>query len=117
MVRLCAISSNPRGFAADRAGGREGGGVVHVGALIGVATSDAAQGAEVETHVGVFELPKATGALAQGALAFWDAQRSSPRAAREAKTTPRGFPLLGTVTAAAGADAALVRVRLNGVSA
>ena len=50
------------------------GGVVHVGALIGVAAYDAPEGAEVETALtGVFELPKGKAALEQGALAYWDA--------------------------------------------
>jgi predicted RecA/RadA family phage recombinase len=88
------------------------GGVVHVGALIGVAAHDAPQGAEVETAMtGVFELPKAAGPLAQGALAFWD---GSAVVAEEGEDDP--LPLLGTVIVAAGASASTARIRLNGVS-
>jgi predicted RecA/RadA family phage recombinase len=88
------------------------GGVVHVGALIGVAAFDAAAGEEVEVALtGAFELPKVAGPLAQGALAFWD---GSAVVAEEGEDDP--LPLLGTVIVAAGASASTARIRLNGVS-
>jgi predicted RecA/RadA family phage recombinase len=83
------------------------GGVVNVGAFIGVAAFDAAQGQEVEVSlVGVFELPKAPGALAQGGLVFWDGTY----------VVGEGELLIGAVVAGAGAAATVARVRLNGVT-
>ena len=81
--------------------------VVRVGSLIGIATHDAKAGETCEVGLaGVWELPKGSGALAQGADAFWDG----------AKVAASGDLLIGAVTAAAGADAKLCRVRLNGVT-
>ena len=92
------------------------GGVVSVGAFVGVATSDAAQGAAVETQlVGVFELPKGQGALAQGQIVFWDGSRIVGESGGD-EDDP-GLPVLGAVTQAAGADASTCLVRLNGVVA
>jgi predicted RecA/RadA family phage recombinase len=83
------------------------GGVVNVGAFVGVAAFDAAQGQEVEVSlVGVFELPKASGALAQGALVFWDGTH----------VVGEGELLIGAVVDGAGAAATVARVRLNGVT-
>lgn len=83
------------------------GGVVHVGALIGVAAYDAPEGAEVETALtGVYELPKGAEALPQGGLAFWDGE----------KVVGEGDLMLGAVVAASHADTTTVRVRLNGVT-
>jgi len=81
--------------------------IVSVGAFTGVAAFDAAQGQEVEVVLGgVFELPKAPGALAQGALVFWDGTH----------VVGEGELLLGAVITAAGASATTARVRLNGVT-
>ncbi len=89
------------------------GAVVHVGALIGVATSDAAQGQEVETQlVGVFELPKGKVAFEQGELAYWDATAKTVTSS----AGENGLPLLGAVVAGVGADAGRVRIRLNGIT-
>lgn len=88
------------------------GGVVHVGALIGVAAYDAPEGAEVETALtGVFELPKGKAALEQGALAYWDANSKTVTDSADAD-----LPLLGAVVAGTGADVGLCRVRLNGIT-
>jgi predicted RecA/RadA family phage recombinase len=89
------------------------GGVVHVGALIGVAAYDAPEGAEVETALtGVFELPKGKAALEQGELAYWDATAKTVTSS----AGENGLPLLGAVVAGVGADAGLVRIRLNGIT-
>lgn len=86
------------------------GDVVVVGALVGIAAYDAAAGAEVEVQVeGVFELPKGNAALAQGAKAYWTAASKT--------VTSTGDVLLGACILPAAADAATVRVRLNGVAA
>lgn len=88
------------------------GDVVHVGSLIGVATYNARAGDEVETQlVGVWELPKKTGALTAGQVVFWDAAAKAVTGSDD-----NDAPLLGAVIQAAGADAPVVRVRLNGVS-
>ena len=85
------------------------GGVVIVGKLAGVATTDAKAGAEVEVAlVGVFELPKASGVLEQGAAAHWI---ESP-----GNVTGSGGTLIGAVVAHAATDATKVRVRLNGIA-
>src|SRR5262245_39799172 len=89
---------------------KSGDGVL-VGKLFGVATYDAAAGAEVECGVtDVWELAKAAGALAQGATVYWD------NTAKNVTATATGNSLIGAVTEAAAAGAATARVRLNGVS-
>src|SRR3974377_478032 len=51
-----------------------GGGGVIVGALAGIACTDAAIGDNVEVNMeGVYVLPKAAGAITQGAKLYWDA--------------------------------------------
>ena len=60
------------------------GDVVVVGGLAGVAATDAAEGAEVETQlVGVFELPKGADVLAAGALVCWDGAKVVAAAGRD----------------------------------
>ncbi|MGH6866085.1 MAG: DUF2190 family protein [Methyloceanibacter sp.] len=55
-------------------GGVLSGQPILVGSIFGVAAYDAAEGDEVEAQVvGVFELPKASGAITQGALIYFDA--------------------------------------------
>ena len=86
------------------------GSIVTIGALTGVAAADAAKDGIVEVALtGVFELPKAAAAVAAGDLAFWDG-------AKVVATGGDGDLLIGAVVAAAGADAATCRVRLNGVT-
>jgi predicted RecA/RadA family phage recombinase len=84
---------------------KSGDGVV-VGAIFGVAAYDALAGAEVECSVeGVFNLPKAAGALAQGALVYWSV---SP-----AGVAGSGAKLIGVTTKAAASGDTTVDVRLN----
>jgi predicted RecA/RadA family phage recombinase len=85
------------------------GSVVIVGKFAGVATTDAKAGGEVEVAlVGVFELPKASGALEPGAAAHWI---ESP-----GNVTGSGGTLIGAVVAHAGSSDTKVRVRLNGIA-
>jgi predicted RecA/RadA family phage recombinase len=85
--------------------------IVSVGAFIGVAAFDAAEGAPIEVALtGAFELPKGSGALAPGDLAYWVDGRVTGSAGEN------GAPLLGAVTEAAGANATVARVRLNGIT-
>jgi predicted RecA/RadA family phage recombinase len=83
---------------------------VQIGALFGVASTDAASGAAVELAVaGVFELPKeaTTDAYAVGAAVQWNAGQK-----RVAPLTSGAR--IGVVIEAAGATAATARVRLDG---
>jgi len=87
--------------------------VVTIGAFTGVCTHDAKSGEVCEIGlVGVWELPKGSGALTQGQLVYWDS--SAKKVAASAGSN--GAPLLGAVTEAAGADAKVARVRLNGIT-
>lgn len=87
-----------------------GQGVV-MGALFGVAASAAEAGDPFEAAVvGVFELPKAAGAIAAGMRVYWSA------GAGNVTTTASGNTLIGAATEAAADTATTVRVRLNGVA-
>lgn len=82
--------------------------LVKVGSLMGVAQADAVSGTDVECVVyGVFDLPKATGAVSQGAKVYWDATNSV------VTTTATGNTLLGAATQAAQSADATARVLLN----
>lgn len=86
------------------------GGGVQIGALFGVASTDAALGALVEIAVaGVYDLPKeaTTDTFAVGDEVEWNAVAGRV-AALDAGTR------IGVVIAAAGATAATARVRLDG---
>ena len=85
---------------------------VLVGAIFGIATTDADAGAAVNIAVeGVFELNKATGAaIDQGAKVYWDVAGSQCVA-----TGGAGKALIGVATEAAGSSAATVRVRLDAI--
>jgi predicted RecA/RadA family phage recombinase len=84
-----------------------GGGFL-VGALFAVASTDAASGAVVEGVTrGVFDLPKAAGAITQGAKVYWD------NAAFNVTTTATNNTVIGVATQAAASADATVRVKLN----
>ncbi|APZ52174.1 DUF2190 family protein [Salipiger abyssi] len=79
------------------------------GALFGVAATDAASGEEFEAAVtGVFELPKAAGALTKGQKVYWSSANANVTA------TATGNTLIGAVIEAAADAASLAKVRLNG---
>ncbi len=83
-----------------------------VGALFGVASSDAATGDNVEMAVtGVVDLPKAAVAITQGAKVYWIS------ATNNVTTTAAGNTLIGCAIVAAAIGDSTVRVRLNGVVA
>ena len=84
------------------------GGIVIAGSLIGVASTDAASGADVAVATrGVFELPKvAAQAVTLGAPVYWDS------AAGKVTTTAGGNTAVGYATAAASA-ATTIRIRLG----
>lgn len=93
------------------AGGIQSGQPFAFGGLFGVAAYSAVAGYDVETQlVGVFDLPKGGGAISVGAKVYWDATN------KVVTGTATNNALIGVCTAAAGAPAVTVRVRLNGVS-
>lgn len=109
-MRNYVQSGNIVTLAAPAGGVKSGGGVL-VGALFGVAAYDADEGVEVETQlVGVFDMPKATGAVAAGAKLYWDST------AKNLTTTASGNKLVGAALLAAGSGEATVRVRLDGTT-
>lgn len=86
-----------------------GGGALIGAALFGIAACNQAQnstGALVTN--GVYELPKAAGAVAIGAKLYWD------DAAKKLTTTAAGNTYVAVALAAAVAGAASVTARLNG---
>lgn len=85
-----------------------GGGAL-IGALFGVAACNQAQGSTgTLVTVGVYDLPKAAGAVAIGAKLYWD------DAAKKLTTTAAGNTYVAVALAAAVAGAASVTARLNG---
>lgn len=91
---------------------------VLVGATLGVAFGDIADDAEgVLAIKGVYELPKATGAIGQGALVYWDADGNPVAGASQTgalTTTANGNTLAGRAYAAAGSSDATVLLKLVG---
>ncbi|MBF0560997.1 MAG: DUF2190 family protein [Alphaproteobacteria bacterium] len=82
------------------------------GALFGIASFSADEGAEVEiVTTGVFDLPKAPNAvLGAGARVAWDTS------AVQVVAPATGMVPIGVALAAAGNGATTVRVRLDGVA-
>ena len=81
-----------------------------VGVLFGVALSTVASGENVEIiTTGVVDLPKASGAITQGAKVYWD------NTAKNVTTTVGTNTLIGCAIIAAAVGDATVRVRLTGV--
>lgn len=88
-----------------------GQGVV-MNALFGVATSAGGANDPFEAAVvGVFELPKAAGAIEAGAKVYWKADTAN------VTTSATGNKLIGAATEDAADAATTVRVRLNGMAA
>ena len=80
-----------------------------VGSLFAVASTDAASGATVVGVVrGVFDLPKAAGAVTAGQLLYWD------NTAFVLTTTASTNKLVGAAVQAAQSGDATGRVRLTG---
>lgn len=98
--------------AVAPAGGVLSGQGLLFGALFGIASFSADEGAEVEiVTTGVFDLPKAPAAvLAAGARAAWNT------AAGQVVTPATGMIPIGVALTIAGNGASTVRVRLDGVA-
>ena len=94
------------------AGGVVSGNMYKVGQLLVVAqvTAAATEPFSCDTE-GVHELPKATGALTEGALLYWD------DTAKDLTATASGNQLAGVAVAAAGSGDAVCLCRLNGAAA
>ncbi|OHV26602.1 DUF2190 family protein [Rhizobium sp. RMa-01] len=99
--------------ATAPAGGVSSGDGVLISSLFGVAATTVDAGSEVElATTGVFDLPKASGAVTFGAPLYWDA--AAEKVTAVASTTAGDNTLIGVAIAAAGVNASTVRVRLNG---
>lgn len=84
------------------------GDVVVLGTRIGVAGGDIANGETGAVHVvGVFEFPKASGAITLGAAVYWDATNS------KITTTSTSNTLAGFAVAAAASGDETVLVKIN----
>jgi len=84
---------------------------VQVGALFGVASTDAANGSQVEIErTGVFDLTAVTADTGNpGAKVYWD------NTARKITTTAGSNTLVGALTSAKGGSDTTARVLLDGV--
>lgn len=81
---------------------------VLIGAIGGVAKTDIADGKTGAVHVcGVFSVPKASGAVTQGAKLYWDSTNSV------LTTTASGNTIVGVAAEAAASGDANVRILLN----
>lgn len=81
---------------------------VLIGTIGAVAKTDIANGKTGAVHVcGVFSLPKASGAVTQGAKLYWDDSES------EVTTTATDNTLIGVAAAAAASGDSNVHVLLN----
>jgi predicted RecA/RadA family phage recombinase len=79
-----------------------------VGSIFAVASADAANAAPVVgVTEGVFDLPKATGAVTQGAKLYWD------NTAFNVTTNASGTTLIGVATQASASGDANARVKLG----
>ena len=79
-----------------------------VGSIFAVASNAAANGAPVVgVTEGVFDLPKATGAITAGAKVYWD------NTAFNVSTTATNNTLIGVATQAAASNDATARVKLG----
>ena len=80
-----------------------------VGVLFGVASAPAANGATVQlSRLGAFTLPKATGAITQGAALYWD------NTARNLTTTSSGNTKVGAALTAQVSSDTTVQAVLSG---
>ena len=81
---------------------------VKIGDLFGVAATTAPEGGDFELALeGVFTLPKAAGAIGQGAKVYWNAGNAN------VTTTASGNMLIGHAVAAALDGSPVVDVRLS----
>ncbi|RWB09018.1 MAG: DUF2190 family protein [Mesorhizobium sp.] len=97
--------------ATAPAGGVSSGDGILFDRLFGVASTDAAEGEDFElATVGVFDLPKAAGAVTFGAPLYWD--DGAKLITTVASTTSGDNAVAGIAVAAAGSGVATARLRL-----
>lgn len=90
------------------AGGHKSGDLVIVGAVFGISAYNVAEGAEGELAMGgVYNLPKASGAIAEFAAVYWDA------AAKKVTGTATGNTKIGVAAKSVVSGATDLDVRLN----
>jgi predicted RecA/RadA family phage recombinase len=86
----------------------DSGDFVLIGAIGGVATTDIANGKTGSVRIkGVFNVPKASGAVTQGAKLYWDSTN------KVLTTTASGNTIVGVAAAAAASGDAAVQILLN----
>jgi len=94
------------------------GGLVLVGSRLGVAVAGIADGKTGALAMAeVFSLPKATGAVTQGALLYWDTDGDpvgGTAGSGALTTTATDNTLAGYAFKAAGVDDPAVEIKLNG---
>ena len=84
------------------------GAFVLIGVIGAIAKTDIADGKTGAVHIGgVFSVPKATGAVTQGAKLYWDATAS------KLTTTASGNTIVGVASEAAASSDATVKILLN----
>jgi predicted RecA/RadA family phage recombinase len=84
------------------------GDLVIIGVIAGVALTDIAEGASGSVQInGVFSLPKASGAITQGALVYWDDDPG------QVTTTASENTLIGVAASAAASGDATAEILLN----
>ncbi|MEI9403379.1 DUF2190 family protein [Mesorhizobium argentiipisi] len=97
--------------ATAPAGGVSSGDGILYDSLFGVASTDAAEGEDFElATVGVFDLPKATGAVTFGQAIYWD--DDAKVVTTDDSSTEGDNQPIGSAVAEAGSGAATARVRL-----
>ena len=100
--------SNGRTLVLLAAAAIASGELVVVGQVAGVAVTSVAEGEEATLHTeGVFELPKAAAAIAQGAKVYWNATDKNVTA------TATGNTYIGLAWDAGGGTDTTVNVKLN----
>lgn len=95
-------------------GGVTSGGLVLMGDTVGVAKSTGVEDEVVAVAVsGVFEVPKAVGAVVQGEALYFDEDNNELTTSTEGGSPWAAFVLAGYAYEAAASDAATVQVRLK----
>lgn len=89
-------------------GGHLSGDLVIIGLMFGISAYNVAEGAEGELALGgVYSLPKATGALTEGAAVYWDNTN------KNVTTTASANTKIGVAVKAAVSGATEAIIRLN----
>jgi predicted RecA/RadA family phage recombinase len=102
------IGQGRRFICTAPSGGVVSGRLYVIGAMFGIALTTAAQGATFQLAIGeAWTLPKASGAITQGAVVYWDST------AGNVTTTVGSNTKIGVAESAAASGDATVQVKLN----